>query len=64
MQIDIRAPTARSGLPWLVQLDRQLVPFRSEAEARAFVSVLRARLDAPHRLTLPTAGAAPSSAPH
>ncbi|WP_166571882.1 hypothetical protein [Pseudomonas sp. R5(2019)] len=40
------------GSHWQVRLDQHVVSFRSEAEALAFVSTLRARLQAPH--TFPT----------
>lgn len=35
---------------WQVKLDRQCVSFRSEAEARQFVTTLESRLRAPHDL--------------
>ncbi|HUE94549.1 hypothetical protein [Pseudomonas sp.] len=35
---------------WQVHFDQHRVTFRSEAEARQFVSTLQARLQAPHSL--------------
>lgn len=35
---------------WQVRLDQHHVTFRSESEARQFVSTLQARLQAPHSL--------------
>ncbi|MDR8016864.1 hypothetical protein [Ectopseudomonas guguanensis] len=35
---------------WQVQLDQHRVSFRSEEQARAFVTTLQARLQAPHSL--------------
>ncbi|WAJ38447.1 hypothetical protein OU800_04205 [Pseudomonas sp. GOM7] len=35
---------------WQVSLDKQCVSFRSEAQAREFVSTLESRLRAPHVL--------------
>ncbi|WP_273256999.1 hypothetical protein [Ectopseudomonas guguanensis] len=35
---------------WQVQMDRHRVSFRSEEQARAFVTTLQARLRAPHNL--------------
>ena len=35
---------------WQVKLDQHCVSFHSEAEARAFVATLEARLRAPHPL--------------
>ncbi|WP_176465112.1 hypothetical protein [Pseudomonas sp. Irchel 3E20] len=35
---------------WQVRIDQHAVTFRSEAEARAFVATLQARLSAPHRI--------------
>jgi putative alpha-1,2-mannosidase len=34
---------------WQVRLDQHAVTFRSEAEARAFMRTLEARLHAPHQ---------------
>ena len=34
---------------WQVRIDQHAVTFRSEAEARAFVDTLQARIQAPHR---------------
>ena len=50
MKILIKALAKSRDARWLVQLDQQAVTFRSEAEARAFVDKLQARLQAPHRL--------------
>jgi hypothetical protein len=38
------------GSRWQVRMDQHVVSFRSEAEARAFVATLEARLKAPHGL--------------
>ena len=50
MKILIKALARSRDGRWQVQLDQQAVNFRSEAEARAFVDKLQARLQAPHRL--------------
>ena len=50
MKILITALARSQDCQWQVQLDRQAVNFRSEAEARAFVATLEARLRAPHVL--------------
>ena len=50
MKILMRALAKSRDARWLVQLDQQAVTFRSEAEARAFVDKLQARLQAPHYL--------------
>ncbi|WP_178081725.1 hypothetical protein [Pseudomonas sp. FFUP_PS_473] len=50
MNIVVKAVATKSGSPWQVQLDQHVVSFRSEAEARAFVTTLQARLQAPHPL--------------
>ncbi|WP_043307063.1 hypothetical protein [Pseudomonas sp. ML96] len=57
MNISIQQVKTATGLPrWQVCMDQHGVSFRSEAEARSFVNVLRARLQAPH--PLPWRGAA------
>jgi hypothetical protein len=50
MIIQVSASAQKPGCPWQVRLDKQVVNFRSEAEARAFVNTLQARLQAPHTL--------------
>jgi hypothetical protein len=50
MNIDIRQVKTAEGTRWQVSLDQHGVSFRSEAEARDFVRVLQARLQAPHPL--------------
>ncbi|WP_167496714.1 hypothetical protein [Pseudomonas kairouanensis] len=41
---------------WEVRLDKKAITFHTEAEARAFVDTLQARIQAPHRF--------PVSQPH
>ncbi|MET1080597.1 MAG: hypothetical protein ABWY06_21510 [Pseudomonas sp.] len=50
MQIQLSPITTYQGHRWQVSLDRHCVSFRSEAEARAFIATLQARLQAPHHL--------------
>jgi hypothetical protein len=50
MKIQIRSTSTPRGQDWQVCLDRQIVNFRSENEARAFVATLENRLQAPHHL--------------
>ncbi|WP_081664068.1 hypothetical protein [Metapseudomonas resinovorans] len=50
MKILVRPTATPQGGSWQVCLDQHAVSFRSEAEARRFVSVLEARLKAPHQL--------------
>ncbi|WP_178116444.1 hypothetical protein [Pseudomonas brassicae] len=50
MKIVVSASARKAGCPWQVQLDQHVVSFRSEAEARAFVTTLQNRLQAPHPL--------------
>ena len=50
MNIRIRQVMTSEGARWQVSLDQHGVSFRSEAEARDFVSVLQSRLQAPHPL--------------
>ncbi|MDE3737371.1 MULTISPECIES: hypothetical protein [Pseudomonas] len=50
MKILVRPTTTPQGASWQVCLDQHAVSFRSEAEARRFVSVLEERLKAPHVL--------------
>ncbi|MCY1308359.1 hypothetical protein D9M71_446700 [compost metagenome] len=50
MIIVVRSVDSSKGTLWQVCLDRQSVNFRSEKEARHFVSTLEARLQAPHDL--------------
>ena len=52
MKILIKALAKSPAGRWQVQLDRHAVTFRSEAEARHFVSTLQTRLHAPHTLPL------------
>ncbi|WP_167344885.1 MULTISPECIES: hypothetical protein [Pseudomonas] len=56
MKILITALARSQDCQWQVQLDRQAVNFRSEAEARAFVDKLQSRLQAPHTLPARLAG--------
>ncbi|MDH0893445.1 MULTISPECIES: hypothetical protein [unclassified Pseudomonas] len=55
MNILIRQVMTAEGARWQVCLDQQGVSFRSESEARDFVSVLQKRLRAPHPLPWRTA---------
>ncbi|WP_312341232.1 hypothetical protein [Stutzerimonas nitrititolerans] len=48
MKIDIEITAGATGCK--VRLDSHEIPFTSEAEARAFVQRLQARLQAPHPL--------------
>ena len=50
MKIGMNALSKPQGRAWQVCLDQHSVTFRSEAEARAFVATLEARLRAPHVL--------------
>ncbi|MDH4560110.1 hypothetical protein [Pseudomonas sp. BN411] len=50
MKILVRPSTTQQGSSWQVCLDQHAVSFRSEAEARRFVTVLEERLKAPHVL--------------
>ncbi|WP_375741230.1 hypothetical protein [Pseudomonas boanensis] len=50
MKILVRPTPTPQGTVWQVCLDQHAVSFRNEAEARQFVSVLEARLKAPHVL--------------
>lgn len=50
MKILVRSTTTAQGVRWQVCLDQHSVSFNSEAEARAFVATLEARIRAPHRL--------------
>ncbi|WP_447589563.1 hypothetical protein [Aquipseudomonas campi] len=50
MNILVHSITTAQGTLWKVQLDQHGVTFRSEAEARAFVTTLEDRLRAPHPL--------------
>ncbi|MNR40422.1 hypothetical protein D3C85_1587080 [compost metagenome] len=50
MNVFIRQVATPQGNRWQVSLDQHGVSFRSEAEARQFVAVLQARLQAPHPL--------------
>lgn len=50
MKIELNALSKPQGRAWQVCLDQHSVTFRSEAEARAFVATLEARLHAPHVL--------------
>ena len=65
MKIVVSTSNSTPHCPWQVQLDQQVVGFRSEGEARHFVAVLEARLRAPH--SLKPGGERPgvgSAAPH
>jgi hypothetical protein len=53
MNVMIQPVKTAAGRGWQVCLGKQSVTFRSESEAREFVSTLQARLSAPH--ILPTA---------
>lgn len=48
MEILITERMKSKGARWQVKLDQHVVSFRSEAEAKAFVSILQARIRAPH----------------
>lgn len=48
MNILIKELAKSHGSQWQVRLDQHAVTFRSESEARAFVSILQSRLQAPH----------------
>ncbi len=50
MNILIRTLSKPQGTCWQVRLGQHAVTFRSEAEARTFVTTLEARLRAPHAL--------------
>jgi len=50
VKILVRPTTTPKGSSWQVCLDQHAVSFRSEAEARRFVTVLEERLKAPHVL--------------
>ncbi|EIK69704.1 hypothetical protein PseBG33_0676 [Pseudomonas synxantha BG33R] len=52
MKILIKALAKSPGKLWQVRLDGEAITFRSEAEARAFVDTLQARIQAPHRFPL------------
>mgnify|MGYP006199202229 FL=1 len=52
MDVMIKPVKTAAGRGWQVCLGKQSVTFRSESEARQFVSTLQARLNAPH--VLPT----------
>lgn len=48
MKILLNELAKPQGSHWQVQMDQHVVTFRSEAEARAFIATLQARLQAPH----------------
>jgi len=50
MKVVLDATGKKPDRPWEVRLDQHVVSFRSEAEARAFLNTLEARLQAPHPL--------------
>lgn len=50
MKVVLDATGKKPDRPWEVRLDQHVVSFRSEAEARAFLNTLQARLQAPHPL--------------
>lgn len=53
MNVMIKPLKTAAGQHWQVRMGKQSVTFRSEGEARAFVSTLQARLNAPHVLPKP-----------
>ncbi|WP_394237961.1 hypothetical protein [Pseudomonas anguilliseptica] len=50
MNVMIQPVKTAAGPGWQVNFGKQSVTFRSESEARQFVSTLQTRLNAPHRL--------------
>ncbi|MGY4533002.1 hypothetical protein ACVW0Y_002132 [Pseudomonas sp. TE3786] len=50
MKILVRTLSTPQGPLWQVRMDQHAVSFRSEAQAREFVTTLEARLKAPHHL--------------
>lgn len=50
MKVVLDATGKKPDRPWEVRLDQHVVSFRSEAEARAFMNTLQARIQAPHSL--------------
>ncbi|MFP6800929.1 MAG: hypothetical protein VCA39_17680 [Pseudomonas sp.] len=50
MNIMVQPAKTAAGPGWQVNFGKQSVTFRSECEARQFVSTLQARLSAPHML--------------
>lgn len=54
---------SQSGLCCSVRLGEYVVPFSSDAQAEAFVRVLRQRIAAPHRLPAVADQASQSGAP-
>jgi len=50
MNITIQPVETAQGRYWQVRLDQHCVSFRSEQEARQFVTTLQARIQAPHPL--------------
>ena len=50
MNVLIQPVKTAAGSGWKVSFGKQGVTFRSESEARQFVSTLQARLSAPHML--------------
>ena len=50
MKVLVSESAPSKGARWQVRMDQHVVSFRSEAEAKAFVATLQARLRAPHRL--------------
>ncbi|MGB4075619.1 hypothetical protein [Pseudomonas sp.] len=50
MNVMIQPVNNANGSSWQVRFANHSVTFRSEAEARQFVSTLQARLQAPHVL--------------
>ena len=61
MKIVVSASSQNPNCPWQVRLDQHVVSFRSEAEARQFVTILESRLRAPHDLTAWPASVEPTS---
>lgn len=50
MKILVRTLSTPQGPLWQVRMDQHAVSFRSEAQAREFVTTLETRLKAPHPL--------------
>lgn len=52
MNVMIKPVNTANDRSWQVRFGKQSVIFRSESEARQFVSTLEARLHAPHTLPI------------
>lgn len=61
MKVLVRQVMTPQGSRWQVCMDQHGVSFRSEAEAQQFVSVLQARLQAPHPLPWRASSTAPQT---